>query len=138
MSHWTRRYFGKPWVNGARGPDAYDCWGLVRSVYLDRYGLDLPIVPVDALQPMAVRHAIAGFDLSDWDGVLPSALQEGDVVELSQATKPHHIGVWVAADGGLLLHALEGIGVILTGRASLRLNGWHITDAYRHRRLGGA
>jgi hypothetical protein len=34
---------GKPWRLGARGPDAYDCWGLVREVLQRmRPGLPLP------------------------------------------------------------------------------------------------
>ena len=27
------RLIGLPWVAGARGPEAYDCWGLVRLVH---------------------------------------------------------------------------------------------------------
>ena len=46
--HWTADYLGKPWRNGADGPDAFDCYGLVRAVYRDRYGIEMPVVSADA------------------------------------------------------------------------------------------
>ena len=30
--HWVENYLGKPYEDGARGPDRFDCWGLVRHV----------------------------------------------------------------------------------------------------------
>lgn len=32
MTDWVNHYLTAPYVDGARGPDAYDCWGLVREV----------------------------------------------------------------------------------------------------------
>jgi hypothetical protein len=32
MTHWAEHYLAAPYVDGARGPVAYDCWGLVREV----------------------------------------------------------------------------------------------------------
>lgn len=29
--HWINRYLKARYVDGGRGPDAYDCWGLVRE-----------------------------------------------------------------------------------------------------------
>ena len=46
--HWTAEYLGKPWRNGAAGPDAFDCYGLVRAVYRDRYGVEYEIDPLPA------------------------------------------------------------------------------------------
>lgn len=39
---WWARYIGVPFRDGGRGPDAYDCWGLVRAAYADRLGVELP------------------------------------------------------------------------------------------------
>lgn len=33
---------GSPWKLGARGPKAFDCWGLVCFAYLRRFGVALP------------------------------------------------------------------------------------------------
>ena len=55
--HWTADYLGKPWRNGADGPDAFDCYGLVRAVYRDRYGIEMPVVSADATRVLACLHA---------------------------------------------------------------------------------
>lgn len=39
---WWSKYVGKPFVDGGRGPDAFDCWGLCRAAYQDALGVDLP------------------------------------------------------------------------------------------------
>ena len=129
MTHWTASYIGKPWANGAAGPHAYDCWGLVRAIYASRYGVTLDAVNVDANQPLAVRHVFLDSAVyAGWQNVIPSALQEGDVVLLSQARHPHHVGIWI---DGALLHSVEGHGVCPPNRQSLRLHGWNILRARR-------
>lgn len=129
MTHWTASYIGKPWANGAAGPHAYDCWGLVRAIYASRYGVTLDAVNVDANQPLAVRHVFLDSAVyAGWQNVIPSALQEGDVVLLSQARHPHHVGIWI---DGALLHSVEGHGVCRQNRQSLRLHGWNILRACR-------
>lgn len=42
MADWWARYVGVPFVDGGRGPDGYDCWGLVREVYARELGIMLP------------------------------------------------------------------------------------------------
>jgi cell wall-associated NlpC family hydrolase len=38
---------GLPYIDGGRGPDAYDCWGLVREVY-HRHGIEIPDYSISA------------------------------------------------------------------------------------------
>lgn len=54
---WPARYIGAPWQSGGNGPESYDCWGLVRAVYRDIAGIELPLVDVDAHDPRAVLAA---------------------------------------------------------------------------------
>ena len=122
-------YLGKPWQAGAVGPDAFDCWGLVRAVYWRELGVDLPSVEVDAYRALAVRRA---FDMpvarDRWqalDRPHPFA-----AVLMSQASRPHHVGVWLPDNGGSVLHSVEGAGVVLHGRRSLLLAGWHWLGCY--------
>ncbi|MDD5249634.1 MAG: NlpC/P60 family protein [Rhodocyclaceae bacterium] len=132
MSRWVFDYLGKPWENGAQGPNAYDCWGLVRAVYREQLGIALPVVDVDAHKPLAVCRAFADARMhSGWTPVDRQALQEFDAIELSLGEKPHHVGIWCAADGGGVLSAVEGAGVVFQRRASLALHGWKIIAAYR-------
>ena len=36
-----KNLIGMKFEDGGRGPDSYDCWGLVREIY-KRYGIELP------------------------------------------------------------------------------------------------
>lgn len=128
MSAWAADYIGKPWVNGAAGPEAFDCWGLVRHVYSTRYGIALPAVDVDAHAPLAVRHAFTSGSLAGpWQPVALYA--EGDAILMSHGRHPHHVGLWLA--NGCVLHAVEGAGVLAQRPQSLAAHGWRILGAYR-------
>ena len=99
MRHWAENYIGKPWANGAAGPDAYDCFGVVKAVYRDRLMVTVQTVDVNALQPLAVARAMRDYNYSEWDQVAAPEC-EFDVVQMSMNKKPHHVGVYV--DGGVL------------------------------------
>lgn len=121
------KYLGKAWVNGAQGPDAYDCWNLVRAIYKNEKNIDIPFFNVDALKPLAVRHAFQETnEYKNWR--LVDDFADFDVVLLSQASRPHHVGIWFQ---GRLLHSVEGAGVVWQNTQSLKMHGWNITATYR-------
>ena len=132
--HWAYDYLGKPWVLGATGPDAYDCWGLVRAVLTDRFGIDAPAVVMPDVEGLAVvREAMAQFqhhpELARWREV--EAPQEGDAVLLSAALDPWHVGLWLSVDGGGVLHCVDGAGVIFTAPLALQAAGWRRLSYWR-------
>lgn len=125
MKHWASLYIGRPWSYGD------DCYGLVRKVYADRYGISMPVIDVDALNTLAVARQVAGFDRTDWVEVkLP---QEGDVLQMGHAKRPHHVGLWIEVDGGKILHATESFGAIAQTPSQASANGWKILNIYRHK-----
>lgn len=117
---------GRPYTLGAAGPDAFDCWGLVRHYYAAMRGVQLPVV--DAERTLAIARAFAGnAERDNWVEVWHPA--EGDAVLMGQARRPHHVGLWL---GGGVLHAVEGAGVIYTTAPMLRHGGWNVIGYYRH------
>ena len=56
--HWAEDLIGRPWVAGGRGPDAFDCWGLVRWCWRKQFSIEVPEIPVDAAD---LRAVLAGF-----------------------------------------------------------------------------
>lgn len=131
-AHWSDRYLGRPWQNGADGPGAYDCYGLVRAAYRDIRGVDMPIVDTDGLSTKACVRAFDAYaDYGPWQVV--TDMQDMDVVVMGHGKKPHHVGLWIAHGTGFVLHALESTGVCRQSASSLLAHGWNILDVYRRR-----
>jgi NlpC/P60 family len=126
---------GLPWVAGARGPEAYDCWGLFLAVQRQHFGRDLPEIPVDALDLRAVLDAFTAHpERQRWQPVI--AAEEGDAVLMRQSRYPVHIGVWLDIDGGGVLHAVRHAGVVFQTLAALNAHGWRIEGCYRFKGQG--
>lgn len=131
MTHWANQYIGRPWENGAQGPDAFDCWGLARFIQREHFARDLPAVDVDAMDILAVAREIKGNgERTKWSLVDTQA--DGDAVLLAHARYPSHVGVWIDVDGGGLLHCVKGPGVIFSTLSALRLAGWGHIEFYRY------
>lgn len=125
MSHWAAMYIGDAWV-----PHHHDCWAFFRRVQIERFGLDLPEIDVDACAPLACRRAFASHDERNaWLAVEVPA--EGDAVLMGKNARPAHVGVWIEAQQGMVLHCVEHSGVVCQNRAALRLAGWNILGFYR-------
>jgi cell wall-associated NlpC family hydrolase len=129
--HWAIPYLGKPWRLGADGPDAYDCWGLVRAALRQRAGIDLePIVIPQSDQRGIVAAFLAHPALSAWARV--DAPRELDAVLMAQARHPMHVGLWVAGGTDLRVMHAPQCGVVVQDVVSLRTHGFRIVASYRH------
>ena len=128
--HWAADLIGRPWVAGGRGPDAFDCWGLVRRVQAERFGRSLPEIPVDAGDLRAILGAFRDHpERRRW--ALTETPAEGDCALMRQSRHPVHVGVWLAVDGGGVLHCVRGAGVVFQRPKGLLQAGWRIEGFYR-------
>lgn len=103
---------GKPYEPGGQGPESFDCWGLVRHVYSNLFGVDLQDfshIYARDLKACSTQFEAAA-DSADW--VQLSQPCHGCVVAMSRSKVLHHVGVWLDIDGGLCLHALDGQSVV--------------------------
>ncbi|WP_213305941.1 NlpC/P60 family protein [Paraburkholderia sacchari] len=112
-------YIGRPWVAGARGPAAFDCWGLLKWVERLHFGVALPELP--ALPDE--RRDLYGEQMATGVWRLIPAPVHGCGALLRGGEQPH-VGVYLAHDGGGVLHAQEGTGVIFTPGRNLKLMGY--------------
>ncbi len=107
------------WEQGRRGPDTWDCWGLLRHIEREHFGRDLPEIPaIPADTRTLYQHRLS---TGEWEFVDVPA--HGDGVLLRGGDHPH-VGVWLDIGQGGVLHALSGIGVIWTVKSALRLAGY--------------
>lgn len=103
MSRWDG-YVGLPYQDGARGPDAFDCWGLVRWVLAREFGVELPEYNYGmdrASRWDAIVEAESGF--RQVEGPEPGA-----VVLMQNGNRRPHVGLCI--DREHMLHAARGIG----------------------------
>lgn len=128
--HWAIQYVGRPWENGAQGPHAFDCWALVRHVQREHYGRDLPIINVDADDIDALHSAMADHpERRRWSAVdIPA---DGDCIQVWKGGHLDHVGVYLEIDGGRVLHAIRGSGVVCTALPVLKRLGWSPMEFYR-------
>ena len=72
---------GKGYVWGGNGPDAYDCSGLVQSIYSKVGGVQLPRVTTDQVKMGTT--------------VSMDQLQLGDLLYWGSVDAPYHIGIYI-------------------------------------------
>lgn len=103
--HWARRLLGKPWSRDGDGPDRFSCWGLVRLVFREQYGIELPPVGVGDFASAAFTESVKA-DASGWESVELADAQEGDLLMVVRHDGERHVGVIVMSSTGLrVLHA---------------------------------
>lgn len=116
---------GRPWKLGAQGPEAFDCWSLLRHVEAQAFGRDLPLVALpENTRPDRVAAALAGHPKRSLWRQVPRP-SHGGGVEMTSVRTPLHVGVWLELDGGLVLHCAAGVGVSLDSMLALRAMGWN-------------
>jgi hypothetical protein len=102
-THWAAGLIGQPWT-----PER-NCWWLVREVFRQQHGIELPLVAVGQQgNDQALREV---GQVSGWHPVGDVTPQEWDVV-LMRGIHGRHVGVVTSANGRLgVLHNLEVVGV---------------------------
>lgn len=133
---WAAGYVGIPWRAKGRDRDGCDCWGLVRLVLAEQFGVEQPSYAPDYASPRE-RAEIAtllrgGIPTNGWlaaDG--PERPGDGVVFRLANA--PWHVGVVVGLDE--FLHVEEGFGAAAIDRLSASKWARRIVGIYRHERL---
>lgn len=109
---WWDDYRGIPYLDHGRGRDGLDCWGLVRLVYAERFGVALPSFAEDYECSDAVDLSIVEKRMDGWREV--ERPTEGDVVliRIVRNRRPRfHIGVVVNPRRGEVLHISKDISV---------------------------
>lgn len=109
--HWAYDLIDKPWCLDQRGPDGFSCWGLVVHCFDKQQGTLLPWVPVvngskhAALEAeRAIRSVIKS---EDWELVKPP-LQGWDIITMRGPSGRRHVGLGVAANGGVYVLHCDG------------------------------
>lgn len=98
-------YVGLPFKDGGRDRAGIDCWGLIRLVYAELWGLDLPDLSgrYDDLSRHQDLAQLYWDHAAGWQGVEPSDLRLGDLLLLRIEGWASHVGMIVSRTK--MLHA---------------------------------
>lgn len=129
MSEFSR-YIGAPWEAGAQGPSAFDCMSFAATIQRKHFGINMPLITVPDYDDHARLAEImnAHGERENWQKV--ASPKHGDMVLVH---RPMHYGVWIAVDGGGVLHCVRGAGVVFTRGASWTASGFGRREYFRHR-----
>lgn len=90
---WVDQYVAIPYLPDGRDKHGCDCWGLVRMVYANQFGIDL----ADRADEADLVHT------DRWVEVYPSMQELGDILMFSSGAFKRHVGVCL--DRTWMLHA---------------------------------
>lgn len=128
---WVGAYIGIPFADGGRGRSACDCWGLVRLVYGDLLGIDLPgYGEISAHDLARVSHRIRTDSAArPW---LPVESEARPFDVLVMRGRPLHVGVMVDAGHVLHVEAATSSVVVPLDHPQVR---WRRLALHRHEAL---
>lgn len=114
-----------PFALFGRDRNGWDCWGLLRCVYMEQYGIELPDLGGDysSADDHEAIAALYATGVAAWEEIADPV--EGDAVWMRILGQPCHVGV--VAGEGRVLHALVGCGT--------RLDTIDVRQWRKHRRL---
>jgi cell wall-associated NlpC family hydrolase len=112
MYEWVKKYIGIPFVSNGRTLDGCDCYGLVRLVLYNEYGINLPELSNDYNNALNLAETAKLF--AEKRPVLAAEKLPGPreraVVVITEHGRPAHLGI--AAGGGYILHTGVKTGAV--------------------------
>jgi cell wall-associated NlpC family hydrolase len=99
---------GKPFIDGGRGPEGYDCWGLCLEVF-KRHGIELPDYKIYCYDSAGFFTLFQGA-LPQWARCDPPEIPSVVTVRLNFPVV-NHVGVYIGE--GKFLHTRDKTGVVI-------------------------
>lgn len=133
---WVSDYIGLPFREMGRGCDGCDCWGLVRLIYAERAGLNLPdyLGHYEGCDDHRSLGDLIPHEAADWIDVPRGEEQAGDVLVLRMRGVPMHTAMVVGR--GVMIHVHSGINTVLE---NYNRPQWtqRVIGIYRHPEFNG-
>lgn len=120
-----------PYLAKGRTMDGCDCWGLLRLVYLQEFGLHVPsyLEDYDSSDDRADAAAAISRHIHEWTPVPMGSERSGDAVSILISGLPCHVGVVTVP--GRMLHITRGIEASVESYKSCRWSR-RVEGIYRH------
>jgi len=112
MYKWVSKYIGIPFATNGRTMDGCDCYGLIRLVLQNEYGIKLPELSDDYSNALNVEETSRLFEeqLPILTAEKVAEPEEKTVVVMTTYGKPAHVGIYAGA--GCILHTGQKTGSV--------------------------
>lgn len=129
---WASTQIGKPWVAGGRGPESFDCWGLVYCAYACLLQTEISLL--GGLDPKNLTDVVDAHvvEVANWERIQEPV--DLCVVAMSKHRLIHHVGLWIPVDNGVVLHCMDKSHVIAQSINSIRNSGFSTIKYYKLRK----
>jgi len=129
---WAGHYIGLPFYDHGRDALGLDCWGLVRLVMAEQFGIALPLYSGEYQRTTQVEKIsnLIERESSKWKLIKSGDEECGDVIVLRMRGKPMHVGI-VLGDKRML-HIEVGINSIIEKYSGSRWDK-RISGFYRYK-----
>ena len=103
------QYIGLPFKPKGRDREGLDCWGLLRLIYLEQFGIELPDYAEHYEEDLdgQVIAGVVEFEIPCWTPVPRGQERQGDAILLRIKGEPMHVGFVLRK--GLMIHIMKGI-----------------------------
>ncbi len=127
---WVKKYIGIPFASNGRTLSGADCYGLVRLVLKNEYGIELPELSDDYSDALNIKQTEKLFteNLPVLTAEKISVPEEKAVVIITEHGAPAHIGIY--AGDGFILHTGIKTGSVCQRESHPALRG-RIEGYYR-------
>jgi cell wall-associated NlpC family hydrolase len=129
---WAGHYIGLPFADHGRSRSGLDCWGLVRLVMAEQFGIALPSFDTEYRRAADAEEvgALIGRETVRWIEIEPGEEILGDVIVARLRGRPMHTGL-VLGDQRML-HVERGVNSAIEPYAGPRWRD-RIYGFYRYR-----
>jgi cell wall-associated NlpC family hydrolase len=136
---WVADYIGLPFADNGRTRDGVDCFGLLRLVLSERFGIHLPAFAgavVSTEDAAEIARIIRG-EMQPWAEIPKGHARAGDVVLMRLRNQPCHVGLVVSPvrSGAWMLHAEVGTDSCLDSYDGARWRG-RVIGIFRYKGVG--
>lgn len=123
MLHWITSYVGRKDLN---------CWGLLRTIYRERFQIHLPEIAGISLAPVSTICHVLSHQITERNWKEVRTPFEGCAVAMSQSSALHHVGIYLAVEEGKIAHTWGTKSVVIVDTIrGLRLKGFRTIQFYQ-------
>ena len=119
-THWHEQYLGKPWSHNPDPPNSFNCGELLRWIYKEFFGANVPVVLADTGDLRSCIKDIRAIDRY-WRFERVETPQDFDMAIMARGGEADHVGICVGSD---ILHCRPKVGVFLDDVFTLQNMGW--------------